>query len=220
MSEQTIRYMNERGSVTIDSEIREVLGLKNKKALLKLREIQVVKVEDEDVSVDDLPNETCQTISRINERGIVRIGEEVREFLGIDGRKAMLKIGDIEVARFNDEAKANINSISMPASIPVFYARAAASWGRLKDVLLRTHADIEYPPRGTTSMKIIGSGILILMAAAVLLSQNGALEALAAGSKTEWAGLIVALAYGSIIMVFSLPDRKETVRSQLEKAAE
>jgi bifunctional DNA-binding transcriptional regulator/antitoxin component of YhaV-PrlF toxin-antitoxin module len=220
MGEQTIRYMNERGSVTIDSEIREVLDLKDKKALVRLCEIQVVKVEDDEIDVEDLPDETCRTISRINNRGIVRIDEEVREVLGINGRKAMLKIGDIEVAKIVDEPLSGVRSSIIPIDIGAFYARTVAEWSQRKDVLLRAHRNIEYPLRRSTAAKIIGTGILIAMVAAVLLSQNGALEALATGDRIEWTSMTIALAFGVIMIVQSLPDRKETVRSLIENSPE
>lgn len=220
MGEQTIRYMNERGSVTIDSEIREVLDLEGKKALVRLREIQVVKIEDDEIDVEDLPDETCRTISRINNRGIVRIDEEVREVLGINGKKAMLKIGDIEVAKIVDEPPSGVRSSIIPIDIGAFYARTVAEWSQRKDVFLRAHRNIEYPPSRSTAAKIIGTGILIAMVAAVLLSQNGALEALATGDRIEWTSMTIALAFGVIMIIQSLPDRKETVRSLIENSPE
>jgi hypothetical protein len=217
--------MNERGSVTIDSEIREILGLKDKnlkdkKALVRLCKIQVVKVEDEEIDVEDLPDETCRTISRINNRGIVRIDEEVREVLGINDQKAMLKIGEIEVAKIVDEATSGIRSSIIPVDIAGFYARTAVAWGQTKDAYLRAHRDIEYPLCWSTATKIIGTGILIALVGAVLLSQNSGFESLASGDRTEWISLIVALAFGVIVIVQSLPDRKETVRSLLESSPE
>jgi len=220
MGEQTIRYMNERGSVTIDSEIREVLGLKEKKALVRLCQIQVVKVEDDDIAVEDLPDETCRTISRINNRGIVRIPEEVRDVLGINGRKAMLKIGDIEVAKIVDEPTAEVRSSIIPIDIGAYYARMVAEWSQIKDVYLRAHQDIEYPLSRSTATEIIGTGILIAMVSAVLLGQNGALQELATGDRIEWISLTIALAFGVIMIVHLLPDRREVVRSLIENPPE
>lgn len=211
MAEQTIRYMNERGSVTIDSEIRDVLGLDGEKALLRLSDITVVKVKDEDVDVKDLPDETCQTISWINERGVVRIDEEVREVLGVNGQTAMLKIGGIEVAKVVDETTKARSSI-LPIGIGSWYATAATSWSRAKSVFMKAHPEIKYPPNRSTATMIIGSWALIAAVATILLSQNGALERLAAGDPVEWAGLITALAFGGIVMILLLPDRKDTVR--------
>ncbi|WP_435099302.1 hypothetical protein [Halorubrum sp. N11] len=220
MGEQTIRYMNERGSVTIDSEIREVLGLKEKKALVRLCEIQVVKVEDDEINVEDLPDETCRTISRINNRGIVRIDEEVRDVLGINGRKAMLKIGDIEIAKIVDEPTAEVRSSIIPIDIGAFYARTVAEWSQIKGVYLRAHQDIEYPLSRSTATKIIGTGILIAMVSAVLLGQNGALQALATGDRIEWISLTIALTFGVTMVVYLLPDRREVVRSLIENPPE
>jgi bifunctional DNA-binding transcriptional regulator/antitoxin component of YhaV-PrlF toxin-antitoxin module len=217
---EVIGYMNDRGSVTIDSEIREILGLNDRKALVRLCEIQVVQIEDDEIGVEDLPDETCRTISRINNRGIVRIDEEVREVLGINGRKVMLKIGDIEVAKIVDEAPSEVHSSIIPIDIGAFYARTVAEWSQTKDVYLRAHRNIEYPLSRSTATKIIGTGILIAMVAAVLLSQNGALEALATGDRMEWTSMTIALAFGVIMIVQSLPDRKETVRSLIENSPE
>lgn len=207
--------MNERGAVTIDSEIREVIGLKNKKALVRLFDIEVVKVEDDNLDVDQLPNETCRTISRINKRGTVRIDEEVREVLGINGKKAKLKIGNIEVAKFEQNID-NVGCFADPINIGVCYGRAANSWGRTKDVLLRAHPEIKYPLNKTTAGNIIASGLLTVLVGAILLNQNGALEALAAHDPIEWAGLCFAFILGAVILILTVPNRKETVRAMVE----
>ncbi|WP_277543319.1 hypothetical protein [Haloarcula laminariae] len=226
MGEQVIANMNERGSVTIDSEIREVLGLReildrnDKKPIVRLCDIQVVKVEDDEIDVKDLPDKTCQTLSWINNCGTVRIDEKVREVLGINSKRAMLRIGDIEVEKIVDEATSGVRSSITGADIGVFCARTVATWGQTKDVYLRAHRYIKYPLSRSTAVKIIGTAILIAMVGAVLLSQNGALERLATGDRTEWTGLIIALAFGVTVILRSLPDRKETVRSLLENSAE
>jgi len=211
----TIRYMNERGAVTIDSEIREVIGLKNKKALVRLFDIEVVKVEDDNLDVDELPNETCRTISKINKRGTVRIDEEVREVLGINGKKAKLRIGNIEVAKFEHNTD-DVGCSVDPINIGVCYGRAASSWSRTKDALLRAHPEIKYPLNKSITWNIIASGLLIVLFAAIPLNQNGALEALAARDPIEWAGLFAALAIGAMILILTVPNRKETVRAMVE----
>jgi len=220
MGEQVVANMNKRGTVTIGTEIREILGIKNKTGLVELRDVRVVKVNDDEIDVEDLPDEICQTISKFNESGIVRIDEVVREFLGIDGKRAMLKIGEVEVVKINDGTKFGIRCSSLPIDIGAFYARAMAAWSRTKGVYLRAHRKIKYPLSWSTATKIIGAGVLIVMVATVLLSQNGAIERLAAGEITEWAGLILALTFGVFVVVQSLPSRKETVRSLLKDQPE
>jgi hypothetical protein len=202
--------MNERGSVTIDSEIRDLLDITDGD-LVRLSEIKVVKVEDEGIDVKQLPDETCSTISRINDRGVVRIDKEVREVLGIDDKKVKLKISGIEVAKIVNESTKTRSAISLVA-VASWYATVAASWSRAKSVFMKAHPEIKYPPNRSTATMIIGSWALIAAVATILLSQNGAIERLAAGDPVEWAGLITALAFGAIVMILLLPDRKETVR--------
>jgi len=220
MGEQVVGYMNERGSVTIKTEIREILEIKNKAGLVRLRDVQVVKVNDHEIDVGDLPDATCQTISKFNEDGIVRIDEEVREFLGINGKKAMLKIGEVEVEKINDGTKFGIRCSSSPIGICALHARAMAAWSRTRDIYLRIHREIKYPLSWSTATKIIGAGVLIMMVATALLSQNGAIGRLAAGDITEWTGLIFALTFGVFVIVQSLPSRKEAVRSLLKDQPE
>lgn len=207
---EQICYMNERGSVTIKSDIRDFLGITDGD-LVRLSEIEVVKVENEEIDVKQLPDETCSTISRINERGVVRIDQEVREVLGIDDRKVKLKITGIEVAKTGNEPSKARSSI-LPVAVGSWYASAAASWSRAKSLFMTDHPEIKYPPSRSTATTIFGSWVLIVATAGVLLSQTGALEALAAGDPIEWAGLITALAFGAIVIAYSLPSRKETVR--------
>lgn len=211
--------MNERGSVTIDSEIRDVLGLDGKKALLRLTDIQVVKIEDEDIDIKDLPDETCQTISWINDRGVVRINEEVREVMGINGRTAMLKIGGIEVAKLIEEEITAHSSIS-PVGVTSWHATAAASWVQTKSIFMADNPEIKYPPSWSTATRMIGSWVLIAATAVVVLRQTDAFEGLATGDPVEWAGLTIALAFGTIVMVLSLPDQEETVRKLAKTASE
>ncbi|MDL0145555.1 hypothetical protein PNP83_11110, partial [Halobacterium salinarum] len=92
---EPICYMNERGSLSIDSEIRDLLDITDGD-LVRLSKVEVVKVEDEEIDVEDLPDETCEVISNINDRGGVRIKQEERQALGIDDRRAKLKITGIE----------------------------------------------------------------------------------------------------------------------------
>lgn len=212
---EPICYMNERGSVTIDAEIRDLQNITDGD-LVRLSEVKVVKVEDEEIDVNDLPDETCRTISKINDRGVIRIQKEVRQALGIEGRRAKLEISGIEVVRTANELPTEAHSSIMPIDIAAFYANAAASWSRAKALFLRENPDIEYPPSTATTTKIMGSGMVIAMVGILLLSQNGALEALAAGDRIEWAGLSIALAYGAIVMILLLPDREETVRALVE----
>ncbi|MDL0145728.1 hypothetical protein PNP83_12000, partial [Halobacterium salinarum] len=121
-----------------------------------------------------------------------------------------------EILRTANERPTEVRSSTMPIDIGVFYAKAAASWSHTKDFLLRKHPYLEYPLSTATATKIIGSGVVTVMGAALLLGQNGALEALAAGDQIEWAGLSIALAFGAIVMIRSLPDREETVRALVE----
>jgi bifunctional DNA-binding transcriptional regulator/antitoxin component of YhaV-PrlF toxin-antitoxin module len=212
---EPICYMNERGSVTIDAEIRDLRDI-TEGDLVRLSDVKVVKVEDEETDVKDLPDETCRVISEVHDRGVIRIQKEVRQALGIEGKKAKLEISGIEVVRTANELLTEVHTSIVPIDIAAFYANAATSWSRAKDFLLRENPDIEYPPSTATSTKIIGSGVVIAIVAALLLSQNGALEALAAGDRIEWAGLSIALAYGAIVMILLLPDREETVRALVE----
>jgi len=212
---EPICYMNERGSVTIDVEIRDLRNITDGD-LVRLSEVKVVKVEDEEIDVKDLPDETCRTISKINDRGVVRIQKEVRQALGIEGRRAQLEISGIEVVRTANELPSEAHSSIVPIDIAAFHANAATSWSRAKALFLRENPDIEYPPSTATATKIIGSGVVIAIVGALLLSQNGALEALAAGNRIEWASLSIALAYGALVMSLSIPDRKETVRALVE----
>ena len=220
MSEQVVGYMNERGSVTIDSEIREILGIKNKTGLVKLCDVQVVKIEHNGIDVEDLPDETCHTISQFNENGMVRVDKEVREFLGIRGKRAMLKIGEVKVAKINDGTNLGIRSTLLGIDIGAFYAHTIAAWSQTKDVYIQAHRDIKYPLSWSTVRKILGTGVLIMTVATVLLSQVGAVERLAAGDITEWAGLTIALTFGVFVIVHSLPSHKETVRSLLKDRPE
>ncbi|MDL0124559.1 hypothetical protein PNQ92_03915 [Halobacterium salinarum] len=208
-------YMNERGTLTIKDDTRDVLNIMEGD-LIRLSEVKVVKVEGEEIDIEDLPDETCEVISNINDRGGVRIKQEERQALGIDGRRAKLEISGIEIVKTANELPTEVRSSTMPIDIGVFYAKAAASWSRTKDFLLRKHPYFEYPLSTATATKIIGSGVVTVMGAALLLSQNGALEALAAGDRIEWAGLSIALAFGAIVMIRSLPDREETVRALVE----
>lgn len=212
--EGTIRSIDERGVVSIDHEIREVKDIKGKKALLRLRGLEVVQIQDDNLTVEDLPDESCQTISRINERGTVVIDEEVRELLGIKGKRGMLQIGEIEVAKILDDESSKVGSTLVPVIEGAVYAR---SWGQIKEVLLRENPEFKYPPSPSTAVKIIGSWILIATVAAVLLNANGAFDALAAGDVVEWAGLTTAVAMGLIIMSVSLPGRAETVQALIEE---
>jgi len=132
----------------------------------------------------------------------------------------MLKIGDIKVAKIVDEPTAAVRSSTIPIDIGTFYARTVAVWSQTRAVYLRAHQDIEYPISRSTAMKIIGTGILIAMASAVLLGQNGALQELAAGNLIEWISMSIALSFGVIMIVLSLPDRKEAVRSLIENPPE
>lgn len=209
----TIRAIDDRGVVSIDHEIRELKGIKDKEALLRLRGLEVVKIEDDSITVQDLPDETCQTISRINERGTVVIDEEVRELLGIKKKRGMLKIGEIEVAKVLDDNPSKVGSGLTSLVEGSVYVR---SWGKIKDVFLRANPEIKYPPSTSTAVTIIGSWILIAMVATVLLNANGALNALASGDLVEWGGLATAVAVGMLIMLGSLPDRRETMKALIE----
>ena len=177
MGEQVVGYMNERGSVTIKTEIREILEIKNKAGLVRLRDVQVVKVNDHEIDVGDLPDATCQTISKFNEDGIVRIDEEVREFLGINGKKAMLKIGEVEVEKINDGTKFGIRCSSSPIGICALHARAMAAWSRTRDIYLRIHREIKYPLSRSTATKIMRAGVLIMMVATASRHRKDAFEA-------------------------------------------
>lgn len=215
MTEETL-YMNERGTATIHTEVREILGLKDKNGIVNLREIQVVKVESEDINIDDLPQTTCHTISRIDKNGRIRIDEVVREVLGISDEKALLRIGEVEVELVYDDSETGIRSSIFGLDLGVIYASMMTSWTKTKDGLLRANQDIEYPPSLPTTIKIVGSGLLIAVVAVMLLSQNGALEALGNGNRIEWIGLINGLALGAFIFIHSLPNEEETVQSLLK----
>lgn len=215
MTEETL-YMNERGTVTIHTEVREVLGLKDKNGIVNLRDIQVVKIESEDINTDDLPQTTCHTISRIDKNGRIRIDEVVREVLGINDEKALLRIGEVEVMRVYEDSETGIRSSIFGLDLGVIYSDMMTSWTKTKDALLRANQDFEYPPSLPTTTKVIGSGLLIVVVTVVLLSQNGALEALGNGNRIEWIGLINALALGAIIFIHSLPNEEETIQSLLK----
>jgi bifunctional DNA-binding transcriptional regulator/antitoxin component of YhaV-PrlF toxin-antitoxin module len=43
------------------------------------------------------------TLLRINEQGVTTIPSEVREVLGIDGKRAILRVKDIEVAKITED---------------------------------------------------------------------------------------------------------------------
>lgn len=220
MGEQVVGYMNERGSVTIDSEIRDILGIKNKTGLVKLCDVQVVKIEHDEIDVEDLPDETCQTISQFNENGMVRVDKKVREFLGINEKRAMLRIGEVKVKKINDGTNLGIRSSFLGIDVGALFARMIAAWSRTESVYLQEHRDIKYPLSWSTLTKIIGAWLLIMAVATVLLSQVGAIERLAAGDITEWAGLTIALTFGVFVIVNSLPSHKEAVRSLLKDRPE
>jgi hypothetical protein len=211
----TIRAISERGVVSIDHELRELKDIKGKEALLRLRGLEVVQIEDDSITVQDLPDETCQTISRINERGTVVVDEEVRELLGIKNKRGMLKIGEIEVAKILGDEPSKVGSGLVSIIEGSVYAR---SCGQIKAYFLRESPDFKYPPSNSTAAKIVGSWILIAVVAAVLLNSNGALDALASGDLLEWAGLAIAAAVGMLIMMASLPSRRQTVQALLERS--
>ncbi|MCG1004799.1 MULTISPECIES: AbrB/MazE/SpoVT family DNA-binding domain-containing protein [Halobacterium] len=91
--------LSNSGAVVIPVEVREVLGIKNQEALIRLPEVEVAEK-----TKGHTPNRTESAgVVRISEDGVAVIPVEVRDLLGVDNTKAYLRLRDISVAKKLDE---------------------------------------------------------------------------------------------------------------------
>jgi len=161
-----------------------------------------------------------ETITYINERGSTVIDKEIREVLGIDDKKAKIRVEVKEVIELLDENDTSTSDSvkMMPGVLAVFVFNIlrAISWAQLKDGLLRAHPIFEYPLGTETASKLITTWLLTGLVAVGLLAQTGALEALATGTPTEWAGLLLAVGLGVGVLGRQLPTGAETLEVLLD----
>lgn len=83
------------GALTIPAEVREVLGVKDQEALLRLPHVEVAEKSDGGQS-DQIES---AGVVNMSEDGVVVIPVEIRELLDIKGEKAYLRLKDISVAK-------------------------------------------------------------------------------------------------------------------------
>lgn len=83
------------GAVTIPAEVREVLGVKDQEALLRLPHVEVAEKSDGGQS-DQIES---AGVVNMSEDGVVVIPVEIRELLDIKGEKAYLRLKDISVGK-------------------------------------------------------------------------------------------------------------------------
>jgi bifunctional DNA-binding transcriptional regulator/antitoxin component of YhaV-PrlF toxin-antitoxin module len=83
------------GAVTIPAEVREVLGVKDQEALLRLPHVEVAEKSDGGQS-DQIES---AGVVNMSEGGVVVIPVEIRELLDIKGEKAYLRLKDISVGK-------------------------------------------------------------------------------------------------------------------------
>lgn len=83
------------GAVTIPAEVREVLGVKDQDALLRLPHVEVAERTDGGQS-DQVE---AAGVVNMSEDGVAVIPVEIRELLDIKGEKAYLRLKDISVAK-------------------------------------------------------------------------------------------------------------------------
>ena len=87
--------MSSNGSVTVPVEVREVLDVKNQRALLRLPHIEVAEKSDGGQS-DQV--ESAGVVS-MSDEGVIVIPVEIRDLLDIKGQKAYLRLKDISVGK-------------------------------------------------------------------------------------------------------------------------
>jgi len=87
--------MSSNGSVTIPVEVREVLGVKNQKALVRLPHIEIAEKSDGGQS-DQVESAGVVTMS---EEGVAVIPVEIRDLLDVKGQKAYLRLKDLSVGK-------------------------------------------------------------------------------------------------------------------------
>lgn len=83
------------GAVTIPVEVREILGVKDQEALVRLPHVEVAERTDGGQS-DQI--ESAGAV-KMSEDGVVVIPVEIRELLDIKGEKAYIRLKDISVAK-------------------------------------------------------------------------------------------------------------------------
>lgn len=87
--------MSSNGSVTIPVEVREVLGAKNAKALVRLPHISVAEKSDGGQS----DRVESAGVVKMSETGVVIIPVEIRDLLDIKGEKSYLRLKNISVGK-------------------------------------------------------------------------------------------------------------------------
>jgi bifunctional DNA-binding transcriptional regulator/antitoxin component of YhaV-PrlF toxin-antitoxin module len=87
--------ISSNGSVTIPVEVREILGIKDQKALVRLPHVEVAEKSDGGQS-DQVES---AGVVKMNEDGVVVIPVEIRKLLEINGQKAYLRMKDISVGK-------------------------------------------------------------------------------------------------------------------------
>jgi len=204
MTKQTISNISDRGVVTIDHEIRDLLGIKNKRALIKLEEIEVLKIDD-DESIET-SDKKVQTVSRINERGGVVIDQELRQMLGIDGEKATIRIGKIEVEMIKQDKEGDHPSYQSPAGDIISLLLRA----RLRLEHASAAASIEwkhYPPSPKRGAAIVAGSMPWIVLFGILWNLNGVLviDPLS-GDITVTPAAIIGLVIGCIVIIADLPN--------------
>lgn len=204
MAEQTISYMNHRGVVTIDHEIRDVLGVKNKRALMKLSEIEVLEIDG--VSSPDVPNKKGQTISRMDKRGCVVIDQEIRQVLGIDDKKAMLRIGEIDVEWVEKPKESDeIAHESLAGGIISLWVRYRL---RLEHFSAAESDQWDhYPPSPKRGAAIAVGTVVWAASFGVFWGLNGVLALNPiTGDVTVTPGIVIGLIIGVFICIANLPS--------------
>jgi bifunctional DNA-binding transcriptional regulator/antitoxin component of YhaV-PrlF toxin-antitoxin module len=87
--------ISSNGSVTIPVEVREILGVKDQRALVRLPHVEVAEKSDGGQS-DQVES---AGVVKMNEDGVVVIPVEIRKLLEINGQKAYLRMKDISVGK-------------------------------------------------------------------------------------------------------------------------
>jgi bifunctional DNA-binding transcriptional regulator/antitoxin component of YhaV-PrlF toxin-antitoxin module len=97
--------MSDSGMMTIPVEVRELLGIKNTEALLRVNNIEIADIVDDDSDVEEITESGSESagIVRMAPDGVLILPVEVRKVLGVEDKAAFVRVNDIEVAKIIDD---------------------------------------------------------------------------------------------------------------------
>lgn len=96
--------MSDSGMLTIPVEVRELLGIKGTEALLRLQDVEIADIVDDDTDVEEIAEGSESAgIVRMSPDGVLILPVEVRKVLGVEDKPAFVRLNDIEVAKIIDD---------------------------------------------------------------------------------------------------------------------